>query len=158
MSLRKFLTTEIIASAFINGLLGALFGWLITRGSTTVPFSGPGGIAIDVLVTAFLIGVLLTLIVTPIMRARIQKGGMPEVTKLPKLMALLPQNAILRSVIMGLGGGIVIAPIVLALFWLTGTTQLSPGQFIWIKGLYSALFGAVFTPFALLPMLAGKIK
>jgi len=160
MSLQKFLTTEIIVSAVINGALGALFGWLIVRGVDHVPFSGAGGIVLDVFVTAFAIGALLTLIVTPIIRSRIGKGGLPEFneSKLPGLMALLPQNIALRCIVMGLGGMMIIAPLILAVFWAAGTVQLSPGNFIWTKGVYGALFGAVFTPFVLLPMLAGKIK
>ncbi len=160
MSLQKFLTIEIIASAVINGALGALFGWLIARGVDSVPFSGQGGIVLDVLVSAFAIGLLLTLIVTPILRGRIRKGGLPEIAedKLPALTRLLPQNTALRGIAMGLGGMFVVAPLILGIFWAAGTTQLSPGDFIWIKGVYGALFGAVFTPFALLPMLAGKIN
>jgi len=160
LSLQKFMTTEIIASALINGVFGALIGWLIVRKVDHVPFSGEGGIVVDVLATAFVIGLLLTLIVTPILRGRISKGGMPKITEasLPALLGLLPQNVLLRGVVMGLGGMVVIVPLILGLFWATGTAQLSPGTFIWIKGVYGAVFGVVFTPIAMLPMLAGKIK
>jgi hypothetical protein len=160
MSLQKFMTTEIIVSGLINGAFGILFGWLIVRGGHSVPFSGAGGIVIDVLATAFIIGLLLTLIVTPILRGRIRKGGMPNIAaaSLPATLGLLSQNTFLRGAVMGLGGMVVVAPIILGLFWATGTAQLSPGNFIWIKGVYGALFGVIFTPLALLPMLAGKIK
>ncbi|NOX82538.1 MAG: hypothetical protein GXP06_06055 [Alphaproteobacteria bacterium] len=160
MSLQKFMTTEIIVAALINGAFGVLFGWLIVRGGHSVPFSGAGGIVIDVLATAFLIGLLLTLIVTPILRGRIRKGGMPNIAaaSLPAPLGLLPQNTFLRGAVMGLGGMALIAPLILGLFWATGTAQLSPGNFIWAKGVYGAVFGIVFTPLALLPMLAGKIK
>jgi hypothetical protein len=160
MSLQKFMTTELIVSAVINGAFGVLFGWLIVRGVDAVPFSGAGGIVIDVLATAFIIGLLLTLIVTPILRGRIRKGGMPKLAEasLPAPLGLFPQNTFLRGAVMGLGGMVVVAPLILGLFWATGTAQLSPGNFIWIKGVYGALFGVIFTPLALLPMLAGKIK
>jgi len=160
MSLQKFMTTEIIVAALINGAFGVLFGWLIVRGGHSVPFSGAGGIVIDVLATAFLIGLLLTLIVTPILRGRIRKGGMPNIAaaSLPATLGLLPQNTFLRGAVMGLGGMAIVAPLILGLFWATGTVQLSPGNFIWIKGVYGALFGVIFTPLVLLPMLAGKIK
>jgi hypothetical protein len=160
MSLQKFMTTEIIVAALINGAFGILFGWLIVRGVDAVPFSGAGGIVIDVLATAFIIGLLLTLIVTPILRGRIRKGGMPNITaaSLPAPLGLLPQNTFLRGAVMGLGGMVAVAPIILGLFWAAGTAQLSPGNFIWIKGVYGAVFGVIFTPLVLLPMLAGKIK
>ncbi len=160
LSLQKFMTTEIIVSALINGAFGVLFGWLIVRGVDHVPFSGAGGIVIDVLATAFLIGLLLTLIVTPLLRGRIRKGGMPNIAaaSLPAPLGLLPQNTFLRGGVMGLGGMVIVAPVILGLFWATGTAQLSPENFIWIKGVYGALFGVIFTPLALLPMLAGNIK
>jgi len=160
VSLQKFLTIEITVAALINGAFGALFGWLSTRGVDHVPFLGAPGIFIDVLATAFLTGLLLTLIVTPLLRGRIRKGGLPNMAaaSLPVFFDLLPQNVFLRAGVMGLGGIVVVAPLIFSLFWITGTVQLSPGNFIWIKGVYGAVLGVVFTTLVLLPMLAGKIK
>lgn len=157
---KKFMIIEMIASAIINGGFGMLFGWLVVRNMKIVPFAGEGGIVIDVLVTGFVIGVLLTLIVTPLLRGRIGKGVVPDYPKetLSFPLRILPQNVILRALIMGAIGVVIFGPLILMVFWVLKITQLSPGLFIWIKGFYGGVIGVVFTPLAMLPMMAGKIK
>ncbi|PHR94234.1 MAG: hypothetical protein COA69_01150 [Robiginitomaculum sp.] len=160
LPLKKFMIIEMIASAIINGGFGMLFGWLVARNMENVPFTGPGGIIIDVLVTGFVIGVLLTLIATPLLRGRIGKGVVPDYPKetLPFPLRILPQNVILRALMMGVIGIVVIGPLILMVFWVLKITQLSLALFIWVKGFYGGVFGVVFTPLAMLPMMAGKIK
>jgi hypothetical protein len=121
---------------------------------------GARGIVVDVLAPVFLTGLLLTLIVTPLLRGRIRKGGVPNIApdSLPSLFDMLPQHVLLRGGMMGLGGLLILASLLIGLFWVTGTTHLSPVNFIWIKGVYGAVIGTVFTTLVLLPMLAGKIK
>ena len=164
MSLRKFLTIEIIVSAIINGGFGMLFGWLLGKNAQSIPFSGAGGILPDVLATTFLTGFLTTLIVTPILRGRITKwnkvGGRPIVPQYSGngYMKRLPQNLWARAFVMGLICVAILAPIVLGVLHISHAAPLTPHSFIWVKALYGAFIGSVLTPFIFLPMLAGKIK
>ena len=164
MSLRKFLTLEIIVSAIINGGFGMLFGWLLGKGVQSISFSGAGGLVPDVLATTFITGFLTTCIVTPIMRGRIKKwsvdGGQPDVPQYSGsgYMKYLPQNLWARALIVGLMCMAILSPIVLGALHLSNIAPLTPHNFIWLKGLYGACIGSVLTPFIFLPMLAGKIK
>lgn len=160
LPLKKFMTIEIIAAAIINAAFGMLFGWLVGRTMDSVPFTGQGGIVTDVLVTGFATGLLLTLIVTALLRGRIAKGIVPDVpeSKLFFPMGLLPKNSLLRAFAMAIFGVGVLAPLTLLVFWGLKVTHLSPTSFMWIKGLYGAIFGVVFTPLAMMPMMAGKFK
>ena len=164
MSLRKFLTIEIIVSAIINGGFGVLFGWLLGRSAQSIPFFGAGGLVPDVLATTFITGLLTTCIVTPIMRGRIKKwdvdGGQPHVSQYngSGYMKYLPQNLWARALIVGLMCVAILSPIVLGALHLSNIAPLTPHNFMWLKGLYGAFIGSVLTPFIFLPMLAGKIK
>ena len=164
MSLRKFLTIEIIVSAIINGGFGMLFGWLLGKNLQSIPFSGAGGIVPDVLATTFLTGFLTTLIVTPILRGRIKKwsavGGKPVVAQYSGTgyMKLLPQNLWARALIIGLVCVAILAPIVLGVLHISNAAPLTPVGFMWIKALYGAFIGSLLTPFVFLPMLAGRVK
>lgn len=164
MSLRKFLTIEIIVSAIINGGFGMLFGWLLGKSMQSIPFSGTGGIVPDVLATTFLTGFLTTLIVTPILRGRIEKwdaeGGKPVVAQYSGTgyMKFLPQNLWARAFIIGLICVAILAPIVLGVLHISNAAPLTPHDFMWIKALYGAFIGSLLTPFVFLPMLAGRVK
>lgn len=160
LPLKKFMMIELIAAAIINGGIGAFIGWLVTKKMDVVPFAGEGGIIIDVMATAFLTGLLLTLIVTPLMRGRIAKGVVPKIEEgqLSGLMKMLPQNVMIRAFIMAIAGLVILTPLILLVFKLLGVTELPQGTFVLAKGIYGGVIGAIFTPFAMKPMMAGRIK
>lgn len=160
LPLKKFMTIELIAAAIVNGGIGALIGWLVTRKIDVVPFEGEGGIVIDVFATAILTGFLLTLIVTRLFRGRIAKGGVPSIEPdaLSSVMKKLPQSVLLRALIMAVVGGVLLAPLTLLVFKVLGVTELPQGIFVLTKGIYGGIIGAIFTPFVMKPMMAGRIK
>ncbi|PHR56980.1 MAG: hypothetical protein COA43_12745 [Robiginitomaculum sp.] len=155
---KKFMTAELVVTTIINFAFGAGFGWLAGKSLHAVPMHGVGGIVMDVIITCFAIGLLLTLISTAIVRKRIAKG---EVDNIPESslffpMKSLPKKTLPRAMLLAVLGVVVLAPIIIGGFLALGISEISSPNFIWVKGAYGALIAILCTPYALMPMMAER--
>jgi hypothetical protein len=106
-STRQFIIEQVVVSVVFNFLLAFLLSWLSLRHQDTIPLSAPaddffapsmGG---DLLVGSFILGVILTLVLTAVTRMNLRKKTV-ESQIIEGWSAKLPNNSLLRSLLIGL--------------------------------------------------------
>ena len=93
---------------------------------------------------SFILPILSVWIATPLVRRDLRHGKVQggDAT----LPSWLPRGTFLRSVVFGLLGLVVVAPLAVLAFHLAGVTQVAMPGFIWVKALYAAALGAALAP------------
>jgi hypothetical protein len=104
---RQFVIEQVVVSVVFNFLLAFLLSWLSLRHQATIPLSAPadamfapsmGG---DLLVGSFILGVILTLVLTKVTRINLRKKTVESQVPVG-WSAKLPNNSLLRSLLIGL--------------------------------------------------------
>lgn len=155
---RRYLVVETAISIGVNAAVSAAFAWGLFRGVTRVPLRGAQGIGADLVPTVFMITLMLTLALTLVTRRRMRAGvlaGLHEgISALPRPLAMLPANVLLRALVLALSLTAVLVPASVALLAAAGTESLAFDLFVGFKILYGAALGALVTPLILLRALA----
>jgi hypothetical protein len=147
---------QVIAPAAFNFALNAGIAWLLFRGRGVVPLWGEGGIAIDAIATLFLLPFLTCLIVTPLVRRAVGAGKVPPLDAaigLPQAVERLPRALLGRAVVLGLGGVVSGAPLVLGSVLAAGG-ELAVPTLVLSKGFYTGALAALVGPIIALRTLA----
>lgn len=134
----KYLATECIGSAVVNGLLNLGAGELLFHGRQLIPVEGPPGLLRDTIGETFLVTGLSYMAASLISRHRRRKGKLPQTGTLSTR-----GNIYLRSLIVALIFTAIFVPLntlLLPKFYVGG---LSFQQVIWFKAIYGALLGAI---------------
>jgi len=132
----------------MNTLFNGVIAWLLLRSQETLPFWGEHSFGVDLIATAFLLLLIISLIVIPIHKRKVRKGGMPvlhwsEDRIVDRVLRSLPANTVLGGLAFGLFGLIVVAPLTLLPFFSLGITHLDPLTFAIFKGIWAGLLAAV---------------
>ena len=134
-----------ISSAFFNLLINGGIAWLLFKGETIIPVFGDNpSVLFDGVVTLFLLGVLLTGIVTPLARrAAIKKPELrPTVPRAETaVLKCLPKGLLLRCLFLGAVITAVLVPLFLLIFSALGVESLSPIGYVVFKGIYTGIVG-----------------
>jgi hypothetical protein len=146
-----------IGSAIINAVLNGAIGWGITRGLSEVPVWKAPGAAVDLVFTAF--GVAFGTCLGAFLQVRLDlkrgKITAPLLTGgLSVWIARSPRATFARAVAFGAIATVVFGPLALGGLLATGATALGRVPFVVLKAGFSAVVGAVATPFILLATLA----
>jgi hypothetical protein len=144
---RRYLLVDNGVGPFvINLLINAAIAWLLFRNATRVPLWGQSSIAGDTIATSILLPLITCLIVTPIARGRVRGGHIAQLTPeaAPKW---LPRNTIARSVVIGIVCLILFTPLTLLALQVLGVGSMTPRHFVYFKGMFAAVEGALVTPF-----------
>src|SRR3990172_10008910 len=76
---RRFLLVDQgVAPAIFNFVLNGAIAWLLFHSAASVPLWGPSSVAIDTLITAFLLPFLTCLIVSGIVDRQVARGRIPR--------------------------------------------------------------------------------
>lgn len=150
---RKFLTIELFMSAICNAAINVGMVYLVFGGRASIPILGPDGVALDLVPTAFLTGLLMTLMLTPILRRRVHRGSAPSIHRdeMPSYFAWLPKNFILRGALIGLIGLAVAVPISLLGFNLLEIESISFSSLILFKSGFGTVIGVAMVPAIIFP-------
>lgn len=130
--------------AVMNGIINPAVAALQTRGQEVLAlWSTSGGFAPDTLGTSFFLPLMTCLIVTPLVRRSVRRGG---IGRLP-----LPGNDSRRSLLrrgvrLGLLGMLMFGIPVVAATELLGVTEVARSPFLYWKAASTALLGALVTP------------
>lgn len=155
---RRYLVGETAISIAVNAAVSAAFAWGLFHDVTEVPLRGVQGIGVDLVPTVFMITLMLTLALTLVTRRRMRAGtlfGLHGGTgALPRPLAMLPGNVLLRALVLALALTAMLVPASIALLAVAGTESMPLGAFVGFKVLYGAALGAVVTPLVLLRALA----
>ena len=146
---RFFLVDYGLLPFVFNVLLNAGIAWLFFMSLSSVPLWGPQSIAGDTIITCFLLPCIACLICTPLIRGETRRGRIPrnDVPAGPgHWIARFTASAKKRSVLFGLIGLALAAPLSIAALTLSGVDAMSLTTFVWFKGLFAGTLAAVFVP------------
>jgi len=137
-------TTNGLANAVCNGLICY---WLI-KDKGTVTWWGSSNFGGDLLATGFILPFIVTLIVIPLQRAKVQKGKITNIdgNQVPRLLhrfLSFPQSIWANATLFGLIGTFAIGGATLLLLAALGIESFTPLQYAWFKGLWAGLMAGI---------------
>ncbi|MGH7630382.1 MAG: hypothetical protein ACREOF_13575 [Gemmatimonadales bacterium] len=138
----QYLREQAVVSAAINLLLNGALAWLLYRRLAVVPLGGEQGLVADLLITAFLVPLLVSLIATPLVRrdvARARVERQPLAAPNPRLLRRLPSNALALGLLLGLIAAIVIGGLTIGLLRVLGVDGLTFGASAMFKAGFAGL-------------------
>ncbi len=134
----KYLATECIGSAIVNGLLNLGAAALLFHGRDYIPVEGPTGLLRDTIGEAFLVTGLSYLAASLISRQRRRSGKLPQTgTSLPT------RNVYIVSLVVALAFTAVFYPLNAWLLPRGFPAGFSFHQVMWFKAIYGAVLGAI---------------
>ncbi|MDB4969959.1 MAG: hypothetical protein JWN44_5648 [Myxococcales bacterium] len=144
---RFLLVDEVIGSSIVNFLLNGAMAWWVFRKATSVPLWGSSSIAVDTLVTSFVLPLLTALIATPIVRAQVAWRKLPLLPKAELRSSVWTRRTVvMRGALLGVAAVVLVGAPVVLFFSLVGPHQLPTTSFILFKAGFAAALGAVVTP------------
>jgi hypothetical protein len=145
---RRFLIVdELIGPAIVNFLLNGAIAWYLFRKLPSVPLRGSPGIALDTLVTAFVLPVLTALIAAWLVRWRVVRRKLsPIPTELLRPSSWSRRSFLVRGTLLGVAALVLVAAPLVLLLAFVGIEQLSLARFVWFKASFAAGVGILVTP------------
>ena len=150
---KRFLLRDgILIAAIANGVLNALFAWLLTIGEDEVPLSaiplaeGPS-VVVDVVATCFVLPFLTTLAITTVIWKEMREGHLTRIPHVPGSFAdRLPKTRLRRATWIGLICLALFGPISGAGVLLFDYGDIGIGEFVLFKAIFGVVLGALVTP------------
>lgn len=147
---RRFLIVEQgIGSALFNLVLNGAIAWALFRDLDVVPLWGQASIAGDTLGTCFFLPFFTALIVTPLVRRRVNKGGIDGLgwtRESHALLGWLPAGTFRRALALGALTLVVIGPLMILALHGFSVAELAFGPFIAFKATFAGLLALLVTP------------
>jgi hypothetical protein len=145
---RRFLIVdELIGPAIVNFLLNGAIAWYLFRKLPSMPLRGSPGIALDTLVTAFMLPVLTALIAAWLVRWRVVRRKLsPIPAELLRPSSWSRRSFLVRGTLLGVAALVLVAVPLVLILALVGIEQLSLVRFIWFKASFAAGVGILVTP------------
>ncbi|MEZ5573329.1 MAG: hypothetical protein R3E64_15105 [Halioglobus sp.] len=139
---------EILVSGISNTVFNGLFAWLLLKDGPNLDWGSEHSFVVDVVATGFLLPMIVALIVIPLQRGKLNKGKLQPInlgtsSSLQAFADRFPASAFKSSLLFGLVGMLIIAPLTLLAFYLLGVEQVSPLQYALFKGLWAGLIAAI---------------
>ena len=154
-SIQAHLKTEVTATFIINALLNGAIAWALLHSKAVLKLRGEEGIAVDLVITAFLLCLLLSWITIALQRRKVSSSQFPEVPAgrfngLRQIIRYLPDRTFGASLCIGLAATMVYAAPTIAVLDLLGVEQMSVTHYLIFKTLWSGLIAALTCPLAVL--------
>lgn len=148
MVVETYLSKETKNSGIINVVLNSGIAWLLFKSSEIVPMWGDHGFAFDLVVTAFLLLFITSLILIPVNRKKVSRGDLSsfewdDSLWLHRFLIRFPRSVSVCALIFGLIGLFIYAPVSLLLLVFTNTTEFSAINFAIFKGLWAGLLAVI---------------
>lgn len=152
----RFIITEMAMSAVINGLMNIVMVYVVFGGKTSINLFGGDGVAVDLVITAFFISFLMTVMLNFILRKRMASGSAPTITwnTLPRALSWLPRNAIFRGMTIGAVAVVAVVPGTVAALWAIDYMIFDFAAVLVFKAVFGAIFGLAIAPVVILPSIA----
>ena len=147
-ALNAHIRREAIASGVINAVINGLIIWSLKKDGGLIPRGGDQGFAIDIVITAFLLLLLVAVIVIAIQRKKLSKGELSAFTwdtdrASHRMLSRFPHSAWASGFLFGMFGIFIVAPVTLAPMALLGITQMAPAVYIIFKALWTGCLAAL---------------
>jgi hypothetical protein len=145
---RRFLIVdELVGPAIVNFWLNAGIAWFFFHKVSSVPLWGAQSIAIDTLVTAFLLPIFTALVAAVLVRRQVVRGKLPRIAPgAIRSTAWSRRSSFVRGALLGVAAMLVVATPVVLGFAVVGPARLSTTSFIWFKASFAAGVGVLVTP------------
>ena len=157
---RQAVRNETIVSVAINSLVPAAIIWFLDA-SPPQTLIGDAAIVGSMLPAAGLATLLMTLVLTNIVRFRVRKGALPALdwpAAERGAMAWIPKPLILRAIALALLALLLLVPAGLGVVALIDILPLTKAGFLIFNLVYGAMVGLVMARFVVLPALADPVK
>lgn len=153
---KTYIRNEVLVGCVINALLAFAFTFMLFRNNDEIGLWGADGIALDLLITVFMLTLFANTAVMLITRKRVQAG---RIARLPssaaKVMGVrLPQHLFLRALLAAVLMTAIIGPLSIGAFVVLGITSMAFWPFIAFKMVYGSVVGAISAPVLLRTALA----
>ena len=144
---------ESIVNFSCNAVINGIIAWFIVRSKgVLLIWGGEHTFGGDIIATAFLLLLIISLIVIPLNKKKVLKGKVPSLEWnqslfLHKILSRFPKNTFLCSLIFGFIGIVLVAPLTLLPLFALGITQMTPLSYSIFKGVWAGvLAGAMLWP------------
>src|SRR5262250_3302173 len=147
--LRFLLLEQGVGSAVFNFLLNGAIAWLLFRSLERVPLWGQQSIAGDTIGTCFFLPFFTALIVTPLVRRRVQAGSIAALEwsrETHPILGWLPEGTGKRAVVLGAICALVVGPLSVWALSRLDVAELRFWPFIGFKAAFAAVLALVVTP------------
>jgi len=146
--LNSYIQHERLMNGGTNTFFNGGIAWLSLKGKGLLHLAGSGSFAIDILATAFILPFIVTLIVIPLQKRKVNKGKMTRFTPnksrlLERVAAGFPQSLWLSALYFGLIGMLIIAPITLLGMLAAGAHTFTPEAYSVFKGIWAGAMAAI---------------
>ena len=118
-STAEVIRTETAINTVVTAVIAALITWLLFRGRGPVPLFGlPGGALFGIVPGTFNFSLLVTLVLTLVIRGRVRRRACASAGERTGVHALLPANVLLRALLLAGAMTLLLVPSGYALAWL----------------------------------------
>jgi hypothetical protein len=149
-SSREFIVEQVVVSVVFNFGLAILLSWLALRHQKYIPLSAPADAQFDpsmggdFLVGSFLLGMILTWVLTFVTRSNLRKNKV-EGLQTTGWTAKLPKNAFLRSLMVAIFASVVIGLPTTVIVGVLGFTQMQVWPYIALHAVYVGILARIVT-------------
>lgn len=124
-SAAEIIRRETISNVIASAVIGGLIAWLLFRGATAIePFAKPPGGVFGIIPGTFNFSLLVTVVLTLILRRRFRGGPAFETGSGSKRQ--LPANVAVRGLVLAAGATLLLVPATMLLIWLGTRAGLLP--------------------------------
>jgi len=137
-------TINFVTNAFFNGVIA----WFLLRNGTDLTMWGAHSFAFDLMATAFILLLIVTLIVVPLQRRKLRRGEVSPVQWdqsrwLHRQLQRFPKSLWGTGALFGLIGLMVFIPLTLVPMLMLGVNHFTPDAYAIFKGLWAGLLAGV---------------
>ena len=159
---RRYLLLEaFLGAAAANAVINGAIGWLQTRRVPVLPMWQVPGIASDLAGTAFGVTFGTCVVMAWTVPREVARGKLTPLElspRLARLVGFLPARGWRRSLRLALLSMLVFAPPVAIALTLLGVASLARAPYVAFKAAFSAVEGAIVTPFIVWMYLAELVR
>ncbi len=159
--LRFLLLEQGVGSAVINFLLNGAIAWGLFRSFERVPLWGQQSIGVDTIATCFFLPFITALIVTPLVRKRVQAGTLAALgwtRETHPALGWLPSGTAMRALVLGIVCALAIGSLSVWALGRLGVSELAFWPFVGFKAAFAAALAFVVTPVISLWALAVPVR
>lgn len=147
-SVDSFIRVQGITAAIINIVVNPLLAWLVNRKMEFVPLFGNSCIVADTIITSLVLSVLVALFSAAGIRGYLKAEGSEAAGVIPcagRLLSLLPEKAWAAGLVIGVCAILVLLPVTIGVFHLSGITGFPFIGFALYKAVYTGLLAYIAT-------------
>ena len=153
---KKYIRNEVVVGCVINAMLAFAFTIMLFKNNPQIGLWGGDGIALDLVITTFMLTLMANTVVMLITRKRVQAGRVPRLKSCASgFMGIrLPRTLFVRALLAAVLMTSIIGPLSIGTFVVLNISSMSLWSFVAFKMVYGSFIGALSAPVLLRTALA----